>query len=234
MFAYAGNSRAELNKLYSSLLRSAQFDEIRAKFAPTSAQHRDGWGYVIFNNERLHHYRTAKAIFEDNYTLPYLTGKIFALFHARLASDDSPNHGCIFSHPFSMASDLKVIFICQNGKIPNALLPKEFPQNKMSTEYTLELIAKYGTKDAIKKVIGMGKSTTNLLILEIDRQSMKPLIYCLNRYKKTDDSDKNEYYTMYQKKMRYGNAVFSSTLTKHDITGGSVLPYAKLIRLSKQ
>lgn len=231
MFAYAGTSRAELNKLRSALRKSAQFDEIRAKFAPGSAQHKDGWGYVIFNNGSLYHYRTAKPMFEDKHEMSHLTGKIFALFHARLASDDSPNHGCVCSHPFSMTSESKVIFICQNGKIPNALLPKEFPLDKMSTEYTLELVARYGVKDAIEKVVEMGKSTTNLLILEIDRKSMKPTMYCLNRYKKTDNLDKNEYYTMYQKKMRYGNAVFSSTLVRHDIIGGLALPYSKLIRL---
>ena len=231
MFAYAGSSRAELNRLHQSLLRSAKFDPIRKRFDSVNPQHKDGWGYVIFDGERLCHYRSGDPIFADKHIIPHLGSNIFALFHARLASEDSPKHGAIFSHPFFMASDSKLIYICQNGKVRNALLPKDFPANKMSTEYTLELITTNGVNTGIKKMIGLGQSNTNVLILEIDRKTMKPSIYCLNRYIKTKDSSKNEYYKLYQKKMPHGNAIFSSALVS-DI-GGSSLPYLKLINLNE-
>ena len=231
MFAYIGDSYSELNELYRSLAKSAKFDEIRAGFS-SKDNHRDGWGYAIYTQDHMYHYRTERAIFEDDHRLPKFKGPVWAVFHARSAADDSPIGGSMFSHPFFAASDKERIFLCQNGTIPRRMLPDGFPKHKMGTEYVLDNLVGYGVRAGVKRSITEFKGTnTNWLIMRIGRDATKPSIYCLNRYVKTDNPDRNEYYTMYQKRLPHGRAVFSSTLMKNGVSGGSVLPYSKLVRI---
>ncbi len=59
MFAYAGNSPEELLNLFIALKQSAKNDEV-ARGLGKNPVHKDGWGYVILNANRVVYRKMSK------------------------------------------------------------------------------------------------------------------------------------------------------------------------------
>ncbi len=205
MFAYVGDSRKDLARLYAGLKKAAEYDRTIPESWKGGKSHRDGWGCVILTNGSLTHYRSKVPIFRDEFTIPAITGKTYAIFHARKRSPKNPAGNPIFSHPFMVESERKVIFLAHNGG-----LRIKVPPDTVDTEIALREIAKRGgLKEAMPKLQMMKYTTLNLLLLEIDRESRKAEIECFSKW---NDPSRDAYSQLYIKDMEGGIAVFSSTM----------------------
>jgi len=58
---FARGRGERLIPLVEAFAKSAENDPYRLK----DGQHRDGWGYVLLSGESVHHYRSARAVFDD-------------------------------------------------------------------------------------------------------------------------------------------------------------------------
>jgi predicted glutamine amidotransferase len=213
MFAYTGTSRKDLSALYRSLKKAAKHDEMLVwEKEENKKQHKDGWGCVIFAEGELFHYRTHRAIFEDkDLELPNFSGKAYAIFHARKASDADLKASPIFSHPFVAETGHELLFLAHNGGMEDQ---KAVPENMVDSELALRMIAERGgLEPALDGLEAMKWTALNLLLLKIDRSTHQAKIECLNRWY-ADGADKAAYYKLYHKALSGGKAVFSSTLNK--------------------
>lgn len=219
MFGYCGTSESDVHELFSGLKRACANDPSLKLVAPNCSQHCHGWGYVIHADNGLFHYRTATSIYDDQVTLPKMTGKIRAIFHGRYASDEKLA-GHIFSHPFVAADNNQVIFFAHNGGVD----PKDanYPRRKVDSEWALDqIVGKRDFAPDLAKISAQHtKSALNLLILTIDREAGTPALLQYFHYFNPDRPE--EYYRMFEGKMPGGRALVSSTMT---------LPDAKMVNL---
>ncbi|WP_297467125.1 class II glutamine amidotransferase [Thermococcus sp.] len=80
--------------LIEALRKSAENDPYRARRSG-KRQHADGWGYVLLRDGEVYHYRSSKAVFEDEGGFSKLLGlleedgKAVLLAHARASSQGS-------------------------------------------------------------------------------------------------------------------------------------------------
>jgi glutamine amidotransferase len=203
MFAYIGDSQDDLERLYESLKKAAEYDATETN--SKSKRHGDGWGCAILTEDGLTHYRTKTAIFEDDFNIPEIRGRTYAIFHARKASAKSPKGAPIFSHPFTADAEGKILFLAHNGKLKGP-----FPGNTVDTEIALKIVAERGGLErALPELKAMTETALNLLLLEISRGEERAEIRYLNYWTPGCSA---EHYRLYRRKMRGGSAVFSSTM----------------------
>lgn len=222
MFAYIGDSQADLARLHSALAKSAADDVLRKRFSD-SGVHPDGWGYAIVAGNGIFHYRSAKPIFKDAHEVPGLEGRIFAVFHARKASNKALKGRHYFSHPFFAATGKKLIFLSHNGEIR-----VKVPRNSVDTEYAMDFVARHGLKAGAEEVKRLAKNFSNLLVMETERGTGRTSISYLNYYNKGVDQARRDYYCMHNARMAKGAAVVSSTLTKYGIRSSGIVSYGKM------
>ncbi|WP_206203780.1 class II glutamine amidotransferase [Thermococcus sp. 21S9] len=83
-----------IESLARAFMKSAENDPYRARRGGKS-QHRDGWGYVLLSDGSVHHYRSARAVFEDGKGFSRLvellreSDNAVLLAHARASSQGS-------------------------------------------------------------------------------------------------------------------------------------------------
>jgi len=208
MFGYAGKSEADVQELLSGLKRACSNDPTLPAIAEGCTRHSHGWGYVIYADNGLFHYRTATSIYDDATPLPPIKGEIRAIFHGRFASDPSLA-GHIFSHPFAASNDREILFLAHNGSVN----PDHSPARKVDTEWALEQIIQAGGLDqALPKLKEHTASALNLLVLSIDRGSGTPATLRGLNYFTSQDQAKVDYYQMYLGAMPGGRAFISSTI----------------------
>jgi len=209
MFGYAGKSESDVRALHSGLKRACADDPTLSGVAAGCSRHGNGWGYVIYAENGLFHYRTAKSIYEDDAPLPKLEGEIRAIFHGRFASDPSLT-GHIFCHPFVASTDREIIFQAHNGSVR----PGHLAVRKVDTEWALDQIVRAGgLKEALPKLKEHTASALNLLVLSIDRSGALPVTLRALNYFKCEEPRKMDYYRMYVGAMPAGQAFVSSTFT---------------------
>ncbi len=225
MFAYVGSSHAELNGLYIALKKAAMHD--RTLTWIDDKQHRDGWGCVILNGSNLIYHRSMNPIFNDAFSIPRISGKTYAIFHARKARKGTKKIGLpVFSHPFMAETDSSTIFLAHNGSLTDPI-----PDTKVDSEIALKMITERGS---LKRALGTLKKRDerglNLLVLTIHRTTREAKLEYLNYWnKKTVKMEKYQYYRLYKKRLKAGSAVFSSTLG--DWLGGTKTEYGKVMAL---
>ncbi len=221
IIGYVGKSEADLQNLYAAFGQGSACDPYLKKAGYNFTCHKDGWGYVLLDDNGLHHYRSSRAVYDDKVALPRLTGTIYAILHSRLGSDQTLN-GHICAHPFSGSTDEGVLFFAHNGGVDCENLPKRM----VDSEWAFAQILKAGS---VEKALPMLKERTkqgaalNLLILTLYRDNTKPpAIHYLNYYK-SEDEGRIAYYQMYTGDMTAGKAVFSSTIADLPVKGlGSI------------
>ena len=212
MFGYCGKSEADVHALFSGLKRACANDPTLQSVAEGCSRHCHGWGYVIYADNGLFHYRTSHSIYEDQVVLPKLEGCIRAIFHGRYAGDPELA-GHIFSHPFMAANNGEVIYFAHNGGVE-----PDRPLNRtVDSEWALEEITRAGgIAAALPKLKVHTRSALNLLTLTISRAPHTPASLQYFHFFKPTDPDKAAYYRMYLGTMPGGRAVVSSTLTLED------------------
>ncbi len=226
MFAYTGNSYNELISLYTALKKSAKNDVIGDRIGIND--HKDGYGYVIYNNGKIINWRSDAAIYSENPVIPELSGNIYAIFHARKASDI--HMGVFYSHPLSVSTGDKVIFLAHNGLADSEKLMKELKLNGefSDSELVLEYIKQNGISSVEKIENSFTKSALNLLILDLNKINGKAIIYALNFYK---NPVRKEYSDMFISNLKNGRAIISSTLKCYGIPASEQMEYGKLISI---
>ncbi|MFP3205600.1 MAG: class II glutamine amidotransferase [Metallosphaera yellowstonensis] len=212
MFAYVGSSTRELESLYKALRESASNDTRRIK----DNKHGDGWGYVIYSGEVIWYYRSRRAIYDENFTVPQVDGKFYAVFHARQASKKE-TVSSRFSHPFQESNEKELIFLAHNGYVDEEELKEWLGYQGYTTDSELvtKALAKFGMRpEVMERLREYTVSALNLLILRVDKGSGVGRLYYLNYFKKDP-----EFYRMYLSQGMEGKAVFSSTLKDYGIDG---------------
>ena len=227
MFAYVGGSNEDIAELYEALKEASKNDVIRVRYGK-SREHRDGWGYVIHAANGVFHYRTGKAIFDDDHRLPRVEGKVHAIFHTRLATDKN-KIGNIFSHPYVAAADDRMIWLAHNGKLNDDV---NSDPSMVDSEYILKSVLDKGTKEGIEESKRATETALNVLTLEIKRSTKAASLKYINYYLNNDEKEYREkYYDLYLSKMRDGVAVFSSTLKEYGLKGAKKVRYGILEEL---
>jgi len=216
MFAYAGNSHDELLNLFRALKQSAKNDEV-ARGLGKNAVHKDGWGYVIINVNRVVYKRSGDPIFLEDLRPPSLSGPFLAVFHARQASPQSPT-GAFFSHPFSRETLGKVLFLAHNGSISKQKLPTlgislDYSEY-VDSEAALELLEQRGIQSGVNYLKEIATGLLNLFIIEINKVDRVASLYFFNYSTQLD-----EYGRFYEGETSSGRFVFSSTLKLHGVDG---------------
>ena len=213
MLAYVGKSNSELAGLKTALKAT-----VRAEVDGTGRTYEgrcvDGWGYTLVANDGIVHYRTGMSILEDNHDLPEMKGVIYAVVHARKASNREMVGGR-FSHPFTVSTDKSTIFMCHNGLLR---VDKKLP-GIIDTEQGLRVIERHGIEKGIEMLKGITETGLNLFILQVDRETGRTSIKYLNFY---TDSSSSAYFDLFFSKLKDGVAVVSSSLLDHGLDGKKV------------
>jgi len=219
MVGYVGTSEDDLQNLFAAFSQGSASDPHLQKAGINSSCHKHGWGYALLDANGLRHYRTSKPVYEDKSGLPRLSGKIYAILHSRLASDESLC-GHIFAHPFSGSTSEAVFFFAHNGGVG----PENLPKRMVDSEWAFGEILKAG---AVEPVLPLLKEKTkpnaalNLLILTIPREEGKgPVLQYLN-YFKSENEGRIGYYQMFTGDMPGGKALVSSTIADLPVKGFS-------------
>jgi glutamine amidotransferase len=230
MVGYAGSSQEDLQNLYTAFRQGSACDPYLKKAGYNHTSHKDGWGYVLLDSNGLHHYRTSRAVYEDETALPQLKGSFYAILHSRLGSDQSLQ-GHIYAHPYVAATDEAVLFFAHNGGVDCENLPRWM----VDSEWALAQIIKAG---GLEKALPMLKESTkpgsalNLLVLTIFRDNTKPPVLHYLNYYKSDAEGRIAYYQMYCGDMTAGRAIVSSTMNDLHIKGFSNVKKAPFEKLS--
>ncbi len=203
MFAYVGNSRSDLMALYVALRKASENDSLAE-----GTKHGDGWGYVIFSDSRLIHYRTEKAIYEDvTLELPAIEGTVHAVFHARKAGPNSSSGSPIFSHPFTAVTGNKALFLAHNGDLKVSV-----PEHSVDSEFALQKIIETGDlSTASGELFEVTDKVLNLFLLTIERSTLNARIEYINHW---NEEEKGYYHKLYMKSMSGGSAVYSATMSE--------------------
>jgi len=110
-----------IEPLARAFMKSAENDPYRAKRGGKN-QHRDGWGYVLLGPGEVHHYRSARAVFEDRKGFSRLvellrgSDEAVLLAHARASSQGLV--GLFNTQPFAFSTGRGFSFwFLHNGDI---------------------------------------------------------------------------------------------------------------------
>jgi predicted glutamine amidotransferase len=229
---YVGKSEEDLRHLFEAFSQASACDPYLKKAGINFDCHKDGWGFVILDSKGLHHYRTARAVFEDKDALPRVSGNIYAILHSRLGSDQTLN-GHICAHPFSGFTDDAILFFAHNGGVE----ADHLPYRMVDSEWAFGQLIKAGSPEKALPLLRektKQNAALNLLILSIPRDEKKsPTLQYLN-YFKTEQEGRIGYYQMYSGDMTAGKAVFSSTIADLPVNGRAnvqKVPFDKLLAL---
>lgn len=230
MFAYVGRSSKDIEQLANALSKSAKSDTKTR----TGISHKDGWGYSIFSDRGIDYYTSPNPIYNEKIKLPLVEGQIFAIFHARKATDQSSVKKK-FSHPLLGLTEDSQVFFAHNGSVETNYLKKALDVGGEMIDS--ELALRYVLKNGLESTKNLEEHTTmnsalNLLILKVKRDGLAELFVKHFYRKDPEKSDKTEYYNLYYQDMEEGKAVFSSTLNDNGLVG-SLMTNSELVRLSE-
>ncbi len=222
MFAYAGDSRKDLQLLVSALRKAAEKDTTAERVPLKEIVHPDGWGFALYSNRGMAYYRSDQPIFKENVILPPTDGKVYAIFHARKASKGNPVK-TRFSHPFFGTTENSFIFLAHNGSLDKERLARTLglTGDAIDSELALKYAMQKGlaaTSNDLEDYTKMN-SALNLLVLEIRKDGGEEVFLKQFYRKEGGKLDKTRYYEICHENLRGGRAVFSSTLNDYGFSG---------------
>ncbi len=222
MFAYAGNSREDLEQLLGALRKAAERDTTAERVPMKDIVHPDGWGFALYSNRGLAYYRSDQPIFKEDVVLPPTDGEVYAIFHARKASKGSPVKKR-FSHPFFGDTGNSFILLAHNGSLDKDRLARTlaFTGETIDSELILKYAVQKGLAAASNDLEDYTKmnSALNLLVLEIRKDGGEEVFLKQFYRKEGGKLDKTRYYEICHENLRGGRAVFSSTLNDYGFSG---------------
>ncbi|MEL9999102.1 MAG: hypothetical protein QXG55_00280 [Thermoplasmata archaeon] len=200
--------------IYNALLLASK-DDIFLKEFSKNTSHNNGWGMVIFSNEKEIYLRSSRPIYNDNIDLNFFnSSKIYSLFHARLASTNEPKNGPDDSHPYRIDGE-ETIYLAHNGHVKKEIIGKKYGinvNNKTDTEVMAFMLSKFDGKaeERIKNMINDlhkldAVETLNLLFLVNERVNKKIYYY-------SEFTSREKYLTLFKYKENDNVAIMSSTI----------------------
>jgi predicted glutamine amidotransferase len=232
MIAFVGDGSANLGALFAAFRQGSQHDPYVQAALGKYTCHPHGWGYALYDGTDLQHYRSSAPVWQQTVELPRRPGRpLYAIFHARLASDESLT-APICSHPFITATSQDVLLLAHNGSVQ---VEDPSAGRIVDSEWALSVIANTGRiEDALQRLKTLTPSALNLLLLRIPRaDGPAPSLHCLN-YFKSNQPERTTYYRMYTADFVGGKVVMSSTFKDLPIQGLTNIqpaPFDQLFRL---
>jgi hypothetical protein len=217
MIGFVGDGSADLRGLFAAFRQGSEQDPYVKTALGNYSCHPHGWGYVLYDGVDLHHFRSSAPVWQEKVELPQMKGKtVYAIFHSRLASDESLNTP-ICSHPFVTATNKEVLFLAHNGGVK---VEDDSAGRIVDSEWALSVIAKADCREkALERLKRLTHSALNLLLLTIPREgNQPPSIHCLNSFK-SDKPERIPYYRMYTADFTGGKVFLSSTFKDLRIEG---------------
>lgn len=227
MFGYVGTSTDDLAMLFRALSRAAESDQLFPDQA--NNQHGDGWGYVLYSDDKVRYERMTDPIFGHSVE-PDLdfTGTAYAIFHARKASSMKQTGDPKFQHPFRGDWEGGTIYLAHNGvieksRLASTLNPQIETESMVDSEVGLQYILQQRRKGLTLEEASEGledftgsNSALNLLILEVPRGG-RPQLFAMQFYNRDTNDGKDwaeAFQTDYLRLPSGGVGVFSSTLSR--------------------
>jgi predicted glutamine amidotransferase len=221
MFGYVGDSREDLERLFDGLRKSAELDTVARDLGMKEYVHNNGWGFALYSDSGLSFYKSERPVFEDEKAIPETSGRIHAIFHARLATDKSMVDSR-FSHPYFGDDESSFVFFAHNGALEKERLRKRvgFSGRTTDSELALKFLLKKGLRATGKlEEYTAPNSALNLLIMTVGR-SDGAKVYVKQYYNKAEGKkDKSRYYAIYHQELSGGKAAFSSTFNDYGFSG---------------
>jgi predicted glutamine amidotransferase len=217
MLAFVGDGSADLTSLFAAFQKGSQQDPYIHSALGKYTCHPHGWGYARYDGTDLQHFRSSAAAWQEKLELPRRKGRsVYAVFHARLASDETLNTP-ICSHPFITATDKEVLLLAHNGSVQ---VEDASAGRIVDSEWALSVIARTARiEDALQRLKRLTPSALNLLLLRIPREASQPAsLHCLNFFR-SDQPAKIAYYRMYTADFAGGKVFMSSTFKDLPIKG---------------
>ncbi len=220
MFGYVGDSRKDLERLVEALRMSSKRDTV-AESLEMDSVHADGWGFALYSERGLSVHKSKRPVFEDDGAIPKTSGRIYAVFHARMATDKSLVESR-FSHPYSGDDESSFVFLAHNGSLKKERLAEKLGFSGRATDS--ELAMKYLLRNGLGRSGELESYTTpnsalNLLVLSVGR-SGGAKVYVKHYYRKVEGrKDKSRYYAIYHERLSGGKAAFSSTFNDYGFSG---------------
>ncbi|MDE1834040.1 MAG: hypothetical protein KGH64_01745 [Candidatus Micrarchaeota archaeon] len=223
MFSYAGNSHTDIAELHKALKSAARNDAYMARNG-RAGQCADGWGYVMATQGRIFRYTTDIPIYDDRHTIPRISSKAYAIFHARKASDRR-KLGVGFSHPFEDSGRDGLIFLAHNGLVR---MDDQNDLTRSDTEYAMQIISEKGIEKGLEVLRGLTLTGLNLAILQVEKPENSHALMYLNFYKNNHINYLKRYFELYYKRTDSGISVMSSSLLGYGIKPDGIVPYGVL------
>jgi len=220
MFGYVGDSRKDLERLVEALCMSAKKDTVAASLGMDTV-HADGWGYALYSDSGLSVRKSRRPVFEDDVDLPPTDGRIYAIFHARMATDKKMVESR-FSHPYCGDDESSFVFLAHNGSVDKGRLQQKVGFSGRATDS--ELAMKYLLRFGLGRASELERYTTpnsalNLMVLSVGRNGGARVLV-KHFYNKVDGrKDKSRYYAIYHERLSGGKAAFSSTFNDYGFSG---------------
>ena len=218
MFCLSGEYSSVFPDIKKAFMEVTRRDPIISNSDGTYTSHDDGWGYVHHDGSTIVYGRSGNPVFNSEIP-PFKSGNL--VIHARKAAPNEP-FGASSSHPHMEYDGRFEVYLSHNGWFDKFALAKELGINNpekyvdsqlflkflMSFPGSLENRLRSSTREMKEK--RLLKSTANLMVLGLDRETQKTEIYCYTDV--AEGRDYTEYVTLYKVSGSGWRGIFSSSL----------------------
>lgn len=220
MFCLSGNYSKVYKEIVNSFLEITRSDPLSMDKNGVLTSHDHGWGFVHYDDSSLEFLRSKVPVFESN--VPYFNSGEFVI-HARKAAPSEPI-GTLESHPHIEIDEDYEVYLAHNGWFDKQAIAKELNIDNFKKYVDSQLFLKYifsfngGFKTRLENALAeaweknLVKSTANLMILSIDRNTRESKIFYYTDVK--EGHEYSDYVRLYQVNTEQWRGVFSSSIIK--------------------
>ena len=218
MFCLAGNYGSDFPSISRAFKEITEKDPIITSKEGDFTSHDDGWGYVHHRNHGLDYYRSADPVFKSEFP-DFEKGNL--VVHARKAAPKEPM-GTSSCHPHFEMDERYEVFLSHNGWFDKYALARELGEKNPEKYVDSQMFLKYmmsftgNLEDRLRTCTKKAKeneyikSSANLMILALDRDSQKSQIYCYTDV--AEGKEYTEYITLYEITEKNWKGIFSSSI----------------------
>ncbi len=226
MFCLKGDYSSDFPSIARAFKAVTEKDPIITSREGNFTSHDDGWGYVHQLDQGIDYYRSARPVFKSS--MPAFSGGNLVV-HARKAAPKEPM-GTSACHPHLEIDEKYEVFLSHNGWFDKFALadelgeksPERYVDSQMFLKFIMSFTGNFGdrlrTSTRKAKEKGYIKSSANLIILTLDRDTQESQIYCYTDV--AAGSDYTDYITLYQIAEKNWKGVFSSSILVPDYLPG--------------
>ncbi|MDA8054747.1 MAG: hypothetical protein M0Z77_03720 [Thermoplasmatales archaeon] len=217
-----GNFEDEFRSIFQSLSDVASEDPLRLDKDGRKLSHKDGWGFLNINKERIVFNRYSTPLRRDT-KVPEISNGII-MMHARAAAP-SEGMGVLNNHPFHATDQRYEVYMVHNGwfdknKI-NETLGYEHPEFINDTEVFLNFVMTIDgdMKTRLAKAMEISKRKeyikggANILVVAVDRRppNVLSIFYHADNAPGKEFKEYNKLYAVKNEKFK---GVFSSSIIR--------------------